>query len=369
MSATGFGPSQFPIFYLSGGGPVPPGIPTIAADVTLNVPTDYPTINDALDFVKGAVRLNDAIATVAIDGATYIPNEQLTFNGGDFSWLKIVFATPTSINTTGFIPDPQVGAPIFITLKNNTVLGGISGQFALQVFGTALGIGCLDSSVDLSGVSVNGCLYGVVAQGASTITANSLMNINDFQSVGVGLLRGAKMTVQNLNMVNSFYTGGTAISVTDGASLVVNAGTWLMQNGRLIDADRGGSVYAGQITATCEQAYSAIFSRSDSNVYFKGHLTCDCTSEILQAYHGSITFDAITLTLTGTHNPTFVGNFGGNVLLPSGPTINGTSTGYITNCGGGALTRFSYHLQYTFGFTGGDSPTLNTPSNDGLTLG
>lgn len=365
MSA-GFGSPQFPIFYLSGSGPTPPGIPTIAADVTLNVPADYPTINDALNFVRGAVRLNGAIVTIAVNGAIYTPNEQLFIDTEDLSYVNVSFTAPTLIDRAGFTPNPLFGAPFFITIQNGAKLGTVSGSFSLAVPGPCAGVGVISGQVDLSGATIGSFAYGILGGGPSNITGLLPISINNSLSSAILLTVGAKMYVQTLNFN---HTSAIGVSVQNDAQFYAFAGVWNTTTGILIDAENG-EARTTQVTATCGNSVSAIRSRRGANVVFGGALTADCTSELLNVNSGGrLVFDAASLTLTGTNNPAFLGSFNGTTSIPNGPAITGTSTGRVTNTGGGALTQFAYHSIYAAAFSGGDSPSLNTPSNSGLTLG
>ena len=119
----------------SGGGST---IPTIAADVTYNIPTDYPSINAAIAYVLSAVRLNGAIVTINVESAL-IPtiSDQIILNGMDLAYVKITNDGPVNIDASGFVSSP-LGVPVWVEL-NNSNLGNISGQWAVSA-GTALGI-------------------------------------------------------------------------------------------------------------------------------------------------------------------------------------------------------------------------------------
>ncbi len=97
----------------------------ITEDMTLNVPTDYADINEALDFLS-AFRIKDnAIVTIQVADGTYTYTEEIVINHPDSAFIRLIGNETDPSACTLLNP---VSSSI-ITIKNIT-LNYISGFFS-----------------------------------------------------------------------------------------------------------------------------------------------------------------------------------------------------------------------------------------------
>lgn len=362
----GFGTDFFPIFYQTGGGGST--IPTITASVTLNVPATYPTINDALDFVRSAVVLDGALVTIAVDGAAYTMTDQLNVIGETFPFVSLVATAPVSIDSTAFVVNTPFGVASAFYF-NQAVFGSIVGAWNFTAGAPCLGFLAVKSDT----------VHGDFAYTATQFTGfiyNAYIVAGSFTSLGTtysGALVGPSVLIESARATLSrpviTATGATkALTVQSGATVDINGtGQFITTSvGQALEVIRS-SVTLDGVSLTVGAAQEAInLNRSTLNL-----ANCLITHNCATAVITTVQSDAVmtfSVTKTGANNPDFVTVNGGRVSVNptafAGPVSIGV-TGFTVNTG---ILQMANSAQALIAFTGGFNPAINVPVAQGLII-
>lgn len=163
----------------SGGGST---IPTITADVTYNVPTDYPTIAAALAYVQSAVRLNGAIVTINVESALLpVLNEQIILDEVELHYVRLTNDGPVAVNSTGFT-NSLLGIPAWIYLTH-AALGEITGTWTKGAGGACDGILTIEGHANTgvlnppAACTITGFFRDVYLNGGSLLSVSSTFDL------------------------------------------------------------------------------------------------------------------------------------------------------------------------------------------------
>jgi len=170
---------------------------TILNDVTLNVPSDYGTIQEALDCISDKVIADGATVTIQVANGTY----------NSYQTINVSHANGDKIQILGDTVDPS-----------NVVLNFATGTRGLTVSdGNTLG---LINGFTLNGTDSTGTT-GLLASQSSSITCGASVVISDFQ-VGVYATRNSSIICNNIetssNLVNGIYAEANSSVQAQNAS-------------------------------------------------------------------------------------------------------------------------------------------------------
>lgn len=254
---------QLPFKYTPpGGGGGGATIPTITADITINVPTDQATVAAALAWVRARVVLNGAIVTINVESAL-IPtiNEQFIIDNENMPYLRFKNDGPVNVDSTGFV-NSILGLPSFIQVVNGE-MGAITGTWTKTAGGACVGFLNIASTTttgqltgatySLSGFTISFYqIGGSHIAGASTFPDMILDNKAEF--IGSACTFSGRFTVANNSQVSiagstiSHAVSAGIMAASTGASISVatTAITWSPANVaggvNAIDADTGASI-------------------------------------------------------------------------------------------------------------------------------
>lgn len=361
----GFNTDFFPIFYQTGGGGST--IPTITADATLNVPATYPTINDALDYVRSAVVLNGAQVTIAVNGAAYVCNEQINITGENLSFVKISATAPVSVDTTGFVVNTLFGVPGFFVVLNSE-LGEVTGSWAYSAGGPALGF-----------------------LGIKSKTAHGNLSFTPTQFTGF-LYNYYGFTNEHVAISTTYNNAIVADAVVNGGSVQFNGGACTSVAGIVPLQIEGGAIahLGGGMTLTaidqvalsstrCAITSDALnMTTGQAGALFSG-TRCTLQLDIAGAVHdtnGNVfnvqecdgTITCASLTTLGTNNPNYIYATGGQVSINTAAFVGAASLGSPATAINGGIIQVANPVGVNAAFTGAYAPAINVPVAAGLII-
>lgn len=349
----------------AGGGGGGGGTPTIAADMTINVPTDQASINDALNYVRARVVLNGAIITINVESAL-LPtiNEQILFENEDMRCVRITNDGPVNIDSTGFVayitafPIPVWYLAIMSSVGEVTgtwvqSAGGPCAGFVSLQSVTATGIYNAADTFDISGFFYTLIVFSGEHRGHnSTITGSLLVSDGTVSFNGSGSLA----CYINLSGLTNFYVGGTltidstdtqgVLIVSDGAVASINADvSWTVNNPAIahpFKAENGGKIiFANTLTMTFDVTGS--WASGNIGVATNGSFiqfgSATFVFPNLEPANGLFTAQDSTITVIGCSS-SVIGYVFSNVrslnCISGGNTwnANGSATLYLSTGGG-----------------------------------
>jgi len=263
----------------SGGGST---IPTIAADVTYNVPTNYPTIAAALAYVQSAVRLNGAIVTINVESALLpVLNEQIILDEVELHYVRLTNDGPVAVNSTGFT-NSVLGIPAWIYLTH-AALGEITGTWTKGAGGVCIGILTVDGYANAGIISpapvtcsITGFFYDVFLN-AGTLTSvfttvDSIVVAGNATAELYSSTTNGSVTAQNEARFNSTLGthntvgGANNISANTGGEVVLNSCTLNSgTNNIFLFADNTGNIRGESITVNITANNPALASAAGAS--------------------------------------------------------------------------------------------------------
>jgi len=361
---SGFGTEFFPVFYQTGGGGGPT-IPTITADTTLNVPAAYPTINDALDYVRSAVVLNGAQVTIAVNGGAYVCNEQITIVGENLDYVSIVATAPVTVNTAGFLPHPVFGAPVFFDIENAS-LGAISGTFAPAAPDPVIGW------LLNKGASVDFGQFGVTFTTSNFLYAIAAFS-SSFNCVDVNASASDITINLEFSTVNGDFAGTTTIT-SGGASAIIAENSTVRFGTLDITANNGQCISVQSTTFTMEAGNlttvngARVLNAFRSLVDLAGTtITQSAQTDVVNAFHSNVNVYFVNLVNGGANNPAMLAAYASVVNIEIQAVAGVISIGMFVTATVGS-TVFA-NLALLPNFTGGYNQPVNVPTINGLIYG
>lgn len=333
------------------------GLPTIPADVTINVPVDYPTINDALDFVRSAVRLNGALVTIAVDGAAYTPNEQIVINAEDLEYVTLQASAPVTIDSTGFALSP-LGVAIFIAIQGAGKLGPVLGSWTKGGAVNCCGVASLNNSIAQVSGTLDGFEIGIAAA-TSKLSAGAISILN---STSASVFNAGVMDI-NTPTIN----GAVGLQCFAGSSLTIQNGSMTTTGGCIfgLRADiniSGLTVDAGAVDSPIN------VSECNADIQLTA-LTCDPATRVILNNRSDLSVRITTLNNAATLPNDFVQNDGGSTFVHvNGFGASNVSGGQAVLGNNASFTQVQDGATLATFFTAGYNPVELVPAAAGLTL-
>lgn len=259
-------------------------------EAVVNVPADFPTLDDALEYFGGDV---DSLigtggyrVTIEVDETETIG--QINVGWRDWSHISIKgLGLGPTINGAGWTPDPLYGAPFWLTLSPGAKLGPVVGAFrSANVAGAAIlsnlggetSFGQITEPLTIAGTFAAGIITaGVathVAYGATHSSVTSALNA----SSGSRVVSSGGAYVGGVTIRGDFESSEDNITHglgTDAVS-VVSSGTARLGSSALVGAlnvAEGGKV-SGKVASITEPAagFGAFIyaDGSDVSIYAEG---------------------------------------------------------------------------------------------------
>lgn len=355
-----YGSRFFPVVYLAGGGGGT--IPSITADTTLNVPGDYATLTDAINYVLSAVVLNGAQITVEIEDTETL-TDQITLDGVSLPYLHIrgLGAGPT-IDGAAFVASP-IGTPawlyaedsalgevygtfrnvncgaaaFFINLNSHTRFGSLANTLTVAA-GFAVGVINLAGHHGMTGTTMTGAAYSLNASvGSETIAFNCTLT-------GQVLVEDASATI---NTGSITVAADSAIVAISGAMVSLKNPT---VTGRIVCSD--GAQVSGIVADLAEPA-GGIGIPSYQLVTGQGG-------------SANLNVNAITLLL-GTAVGFAYADTGSHIVVRASNTVTNASTGLYAYVQGASQVN-AYQPAGWLAFAGGASQPLYVANAGGLII-
>ncbi|MBO8158818.1 right-handed parallel beta-helix repeat-containing protein [Thermosyntropha sp.] len=103
----------------------------IKTDITINVPSDYTTVQEALDSLKYAWIPRDVTVTIQVAAGTYTHTSSIVINHPCGSQIQIVGATPITTTITGVGTISGSAGAWSVPIKVASAVGAQVGQYAI----------------------------------------------------------------------------------------------------------------------------------------------------------------------------------------------------------------------------------------------
>lgn len=342
-----------------GGGGGGGGLPAITSDVTLNVPTEFPTIKDALDWVRERVRLNGANVTIFVEDGTALA-ESVVLTNECLDYVTLSFGENITLDADA-VPVSPLGYVVFVYLSDSKINIGNDSYCFFNVVGTTPTIFsyCERSEIHIENVVVGGLFVGAYAAKSSvSIKASTLSAVigTMFESSNVRLTE------------TEIYSQNACVKAIDNSSVAIVAGTYQSGDAPIIDAALSRvtlNSVLGSLTFSTSAAQNVISSEKADISGSVSSINTECTDEVIFNNGGTVAITVLLALNVGSNNPTLVRAAAGRTEI--GVTAFGTSTGEIVNVQQGAIVQVRLGLgTLPFVFSGGYSQTPNVPTADGI---
>lgn len=349
---------QNPIVSATGGG----GLPAITSDVTLNVPTDFPTINDALDWVRERVRLNGANVTIFVEDGTTLA-ESVVLTNECLDYVTLSFGENVTFDADAAPPTP-LGVPAYLYADNAkiSVLNGAINSIN-KVGATAELIVAINSNVRVDNVVCDG-FDGILFAKNSDIFCNRLIATNCVSAVTA---IATKFFLDNSQLHSAqecvYASLGSDIQITSSASPVAlvagDVSVFFIENSALSVVQTSGLI-------TIEQGQSDyVIECNNSSVDINAQsLTTGSRIAIFKNAYSQLSVEINFLDMATNTPDLLMADAGTSVVGVS--NVTGTSSGYVCNVNQAAIFQKRLINDLTVYFTGGYSQTPNVPTADGL---
>lgn len=222
-------------------------------DLVINVPGDFPTVQDAVNWLRAktieAVTINLTAADPGFNADQV--NGRLTINANG-NTVAGISQTSTTVDLTvnDAVVTGSAADGIFVALGsvfrgNNLTIDGNAG----------IGVQATDSAqVNLSNVSSisNNGVFGILAAANSSITTTGVVNVSNNGSHGAVVDRGSILTLQNASTFQS--NGGSGLLVSSNSTVAALAS---------LTVDGSGE-YGGLISQSVLKVTNAAFNNSQN---------------------------------------------------------------------------------------------------------
>ena len=194
---------------------------TIVADTTLNVPSDFATIQDALAYLSDKSIATEVNVTIKVADGTYTNNDTITIAHRDGQCISLIGNVTNPEACVLQFPDYKNGINV---IKNSalgmldgfTLVGGAGNLYESGILAQWGGFVLCGSNmviesfyysglqavfggiIDARGVHVKNCTYGIMAKWNSYINAESA-NVTGCSAYGVYSVRSSSINVQTAN--------------------------------------------------------------------------------------------------------------------------------------------------------------------------
>jgi len=344
----------------------------ITSDLTLNVPSQYSTIQAALDSIRDAFIPSNVTVTIQVASGTYTHTSPIVIQHPCGSQIQIIGATPVTTTLTGVgtitgsagnwsVP-LQVESASGIAVGDYVIVKGTTGtgdHFALRGVWEVTGVAGNTVTVKnthrkssfptftVSGGTVvalktilkfNGC-SGIVAYDSCLGYLNNVAIVGNLSSNTRGIAAGKTIETQaeegkgavvcgdNVG-VSSFATGLYAASGTIHAQGVASSGN----SGNGIYATCSGSIHAPSSTASGNGTYGFYVSGSGSIHAPSSTASGNGGSGFYVTSSGSIIAPSSTASGNGTYG--FYATCSGSIIAPSSTASGNGTYGFYATCSG-----------------------------------
>lgn len=360
-SQNGLDPTQLDVTVAGGGGPV------IDTNTQLFVPSVYATINDALNYVKSAIRLNGALVQIVVDGTAYTETQGISITDCDLHYVSLlaVGGTPVNVDFTAIPPTP-FGLPAFIFLEHSS-FGPLLGNWT-RTAGFGIGVLNFHGEVEIGSLTggpcqIDGFFYNLAAFGGDTDAINATF-LNSGAAGVIGQFAG-DLSLYNCTITNTGAVPG--ISFANGMNAAVNTCTITTGTQPAIIANGVNLDVINSVVTTGAANYALDFQRCNVSVQINTLNSAVSTTQIngLES-SGCISINTINNTSAG--NPDFIQQVSGSMTVNLG-TMAVPSTGRAVFVDQGAVVGVRIPASLNLAFTGGYNQAALIPTASGLILG
>ncbi len=195
---------------------------TINSDVTLNVPSEYATIDEALDCLQFKTIGRNAIVTIQVANGNYVNQDTIDINHPNGARLHLIGNTTTEASCSFTFRNGQDG----IVVSDGHTLGLIDGFKLIGDNEQGSGIHATRNSTLITGehVTITSFQNGIYASWSSTIDSPSL--VVDDNVIGVRGFAGSTISADSCTATDNQYgfssSGGAAYILANSSTITGN---------------------------------------------------------------------------------------------------------------------------------------------------
>lgn len=335
----------------------------VKASVTLNVPSDFSTLQEAVNFAYGRFNLSSEIVDIVI-GSGHSPASGVAVTNGDYGFIRISSIDAEVLLSALF---PQSG--VFISAENanapvlNCLVNAGGNGTGYQIHNNSRGYVTAGNGVKNTWADGLAVRYGSVCCADDTIWTGAAQN----GSTGSGIISWASLTsAERADVSGSGYYGAQA---AHGGSLGFKDGIASGATRYGLRASDGANIDADGATANSCGIYG-VYAFNGCNINFTSGTATGNTTANIVAVNGS-KLCARSVIATGSLGDgiicisSVVDLFGGNVSSAAGYGINASGCGIVhasgANCNSAGIHGVLAENQANVNFIGGNASncTLN----------
>ena len=330
----------------------------IKQNLTINVPTDYPTVQAALDALKYAWIPRDVTVTIQVAAGTYTHTSPIIVDHPCGSQIRIVGATPitTTITGAGTISGSAGNRSVPIKVADVTSIqvgqyaiirntSGTGDHFAHRGIWEITAINTATKTVTVKNTHRVSTFPMATLSGGDFIVLTTVLKFTD--CIGLRLYDKSLGYLDNVAIVGNNSASTTVgievgyYSYQDARGGTINCSNYVGVNGFTVGfaAGNGGSIVGNALVASGNGG-SGFFAQSSGSIYAPSSTASGNGFTGFYALSSGSIY-ARSSTASGNGNTGFLAQFSGSIYAPSSTASGNGNTGFQAQYSGSIYANSS----------------------------